>query len=80
MLINFTPRLTDYYSRCISKDTDTVKKLFPQQLVSYPHIKEQSYLKVSPSQLDYLADFTACSLRASLDSIAPVKKQNYSRD
>ena len=41
----------------------------------YPKIKEESYLRFIPSQLDHLADFTASSLRASLNSIAPVKKK-----
>ena len=43
--------------------------------MSYPKITNESYLEFSPSQPDHLADFTAGSLHASLDSIVPVKKK-----
>ena len=51
--------------------------MIPSAFISipYPKIKEESYLRFIPSKLDHLADFTAVSLRASLDSIAPIKKK-----
>ena len=78
LLITYKPRATSYYSRCLSEDTvENFKEMIPSALisVSYPKITEDSDLRFIPSQLDHLPDFTACSLRASLDSIAPVKKK-----
>ena len=57
---------------------DIVKKeMIPSAINSlpYPNITEGSNVSFSPSQLDHLADLTTGSFRASLDSIAPVKKK-----
>uniref|UniRef100_A0A3Q4BQW7 Transposase Tc1-like domain-containing protein n=1 Tax=Mola mola TaxID=94237 RepID=A0A3Q4BQW7_MOLML len=50
-----------------------LNKLIPSAILSVPNpnITEESYLNFRPSHLDHLADCTAGSLRASLDSIAP---------
>ena len=81
LLIDYKPKFPSYWCRCISEDTiANLKEIIPPAVISVPHpkITEESYLKFSPSQLDHLSVFTACSLRASLDYIAPVKKKRKS--
>ena len=78
LFINYTARLTNYYSGCISEDTvENFKEMIPYAIISvpYPKITEESYLNFSPSQLDHLGDITASSLHASLNFIAPNKKK-----
>ena len=48
LLINYKPRPTSYYNRCISEETvENFKEIIPSAFISvpYPKLKEESYLR-----------------------------------
>ena len=78
LFINYTARLTNYYSGCISEDTvENFKEMIPSAITSMPYPKIiESYLKCSPSQL-HLADFTLGCLCSSLKTSQETSSMVY---
>ena len=76
--MNYTPRISIYYSRCLSEDfIDENKEIPPYTMnpVPYLNIKEDLDVSFSSSMFNYLANRTAGSLGGSVDLIAPLKNQ-----
>ena len=79
ILLDYPPIEKSVYVRNLSDDAVAkFKEVIPSVLNSLPcrTITEDSFIDISPSHIDHLVDSAAGSLRATLDSIAPLKKKS----
>ena len=67
-----------HYSRCLSDNSVTkFKEIIPSVFTSAPFTDkiEGKYYNLTPTEVDFVVNNASASLRATLDSVAPVKKK-----
>ncbi|XP_054869434.1 uncharacterized protein LOC129349621 [Amphiprion ocellaris] len=71
-----------HYSKCLSHNSVTkFKEIIPSLFSPAPltDIMEGKYYNFTPTEVDYIVNNAAASLRTTLDSVAPVKKKVLSQ-